>query len=136
MKNKELVLCVDGLCVKKGKILLVKRNVEPFKGSWHLVGGHVEKDETLKEALKREFREETKLDVKIGDFIDIRIEETFDRLKIIVTFKVIAARGKVCLDSENITYNWFNEIPRDFVYDYFKLLLNKGPSKIRFHEKA
>ena len=57
---KKLVACVDGAYVKNGKILLVKRNVEPLKGFWHLIGGHVDENETLKEALKREFKEETK----------------------------------------------------------------------------
>ena len=57
-------LCVDGVYIKEGKILLVKRDVEPFRGCWHIIGGHVEENETLKQALKREFKEKTNLDVK------------------------------------------------------------------------
>jgi ADP-ribose pyrophosphatase YjhB (NUDIX family) len=34
----------------------------------------VEENETLKEALKREFKEETNLDAEIGDILDGRIE--------------------------------------------------------------
>jgi ADP-ribose pyrophosphatase YjhB (NUDIX family) len=47
--------------------------VEPFNACWHLICGRVEENETLKAALKREFREETNLDVKIGNIIDGRI---------------------------------------------------------------
>lgn len=47
-------MCVDGVFVKDGAILLLKRNVEPFKGCWHLIGGHVEDNESLREALKKE----------------------------------------------------------------------------------
>lgn len=49
--TKPFFLCVDGVLVRDGKILLLKRNVEPSKKNWHVVGGHVEDNETLKEAL-------------------------------------------------------------------------------------
>jgi len=45
MQDKKFVVCVDGVYIKSGKILLLKRSVEPFKGYWHLVGGHVKKNE-------------------------------------------------------------------------------------------
>ena len=38
---------------------MLKRNVEPFKGCWHVAGGHVEEGESPQEALKREYKEET-----------------------------------------------------------------------------
>ena len=81
--------------VKGGKILLLKRNVEPFKGCWHVVGGHVEENETLKDSLKREFKEETNLYVEVGKIIGGRIEETFDRTKMIVAFEVASAGGEI-----------------------------------------
>ena len=99
--TKKFVLCVDGVYVKNGKILLLKRSVEPFKGCWHLIGGHVEENETLKEALKREFKEETNLTVRVGGIIDGRIEETVDRIKIIVALKIMGSRGKIKPASES-----------------------------------
>jgi 8-oxo-dGTP diphosphatase len=46
---------VDGeLCV-----LVVKRANEPFKGSWALPGGKVDRGETSREAAHRELKEET-----------------------------------------------------------------------------
>jgi ADP-ribose pyrophosphatase YjhB (NUDIX family) len=125
MKNKKIVVCVDGVFVKDGKILLLKRNVEPFKGCWHVVGGHVEENESLKAAVKREFKEETGLDVTVGDIIDARIEETFDRIKVIVVFEVFSAEGELRLNSENEAYGWFDEIPPVCVCDYAKYLSNK-----------
>jgi 8-oxo-dGTP diphosphatase len=126
MKHKKFVICVDGVYVKDGKILFLKRNVEPFKGYWHGVGGYVEENESLKEAVKREFKEETGLDVTVGGIIDGRIETTFDRIKIIVAFEVTSAEGKIHLNSENKAYGWFDEIPRDSVYNYTKYLPNKN----------
>lgn len=47
---------------KEGKILLTRRNVEPFKGQWCLPGGHIDEFENTKEAAIREAKEETGLD--------------------------------------------------------------------------
>jgi 8-oxo-dGTP diphosphatase len=41
------------------KVLLVKRNVEPFKRKWAIPGGFVKMDESLEEAAKRELQEES-----------------------------------------------------------------------------
>jgi 8-oxo-dGTP diphosphatase len=119
---KKHFIYVEGVYVKNDKILLLKRSVIPFKGFWHLVGGQVEKNETLREALKREFKEETSLDVKVGGAINGRIEETFDRTKIIVTFEVVNARGEITLNHENEEYGWFSKIPHNAVYDFGKYL--------------
>ena len=127
MEQKKFVVCVDGVYVKDGKILLLKRNVEPFKGCWHVVGGHVKEDESLKDAVIREFREETGLDVAVGGIIDGRFEVTFDRVKIIAVFEVVSAEGEVHLNSENEAYGWFDEVPSNSVYDYVKYLLDRNP---------
>jgi 8-oxo-dGTP diphosphatase len=118
LKNKKYVVCVDGVYVRNGKILLFKRNVEPLKGFWHVIGGQVEENETLGEALKREFIEETGLEVEVGNIIAGRIEETFDIIKIIIAFEVSNAHGEIQLDSENQAYGWFDRIPSKSVHDY------------------
>ena len=122
---KKYFLCVDGIYIKNGKILLLKRNVEPFKGCWHVIGGHVEENETPKQALVREFKEETNLDVEIGEIIDARIEKTSDRTKIIVAYGVTSAEGKIRLDSESQEYDWFTQTPNNSVYNYDKYLKKK-----------
>ncbi len=119
---KRYCVCVDGILIKEGKILLMKRNVEPFKGYWHVIGGHVDDDETLKEALSREFREETGLEVEVGELIGGRIEETQDRVKIIVAFQVLNAKGEIKLNEENQEFGWFYLMPSKSVYDYSKYL--------------
>lgn len=39
-------------------VLLTRRNVEPFKNSWCLPGGHIDQDEPASEAVIREVKEE------------------------------------------------------------------------------
>jgi 8-oxo-dGTP diphosphatase len=103
-------------------MLLLKRNVEPFKGYWHVVGGHVDENETLKEALTREFKEETDLDVKVGKILGSRVEETFDRIKLIVAFQIISAEGQIKINEENQEFGWFGKTPEKSVFDYFEFL--------------
>ena len=115
-------VCVDGLYVKNGKLLLLKRACKPFKGCWSLVGGSVEEGENLMQALKREFKEETGLDVEVGRLMDTRIESTPDRTKKIFTFEVISAKGEIKLNSENESYGWFDAIPENSVFKYEEFL--------------
>jgi 8-oxo-dGTP diphosphatase len=44
------------------RLLLTRRNVEPFKGCWCLPGGHIDRFEPARTAVIREVKEETGLD--------------------------------------------------------------------------
>lgn len=46
------------------KIVLTRRDIDPFEGQWCLPGGHIEPDEPAEEAIIREVKEETGLDLK------------------------------------------------------------------------
>ena len=50
------------------RILLTRRNIEPFRGQWCLPGGHIERYEPAREAIIREVREETGLEFEARFF--------------------------------------------------------------------
>lgn len=69
------VVGVGAVVVRDGKALIIKRGHEPRKGEWSLPGGLLELGESLHDAVRREIKEETSLDIEVGPVI-----ETFDRV--------------------------------------------------------
>ena len=71
MKYRSPRLTVDGVILKDGAILLIKRKNEPFKGEWAIPGGFVEYNEKTEDAAVREVFEETGLKTKIVDLVGV-----------------------------------------------------------------
>jgi 8-oxo-dGTP diphosphatase len=63
------VPCVGAIITADGQILLIRRGHEPEAGRWSLPGGRIEAGETDEQALVREVREETGLEVAPGQLI-------------------------------------------------------------------
>lgn len=62
---------VGAVIVQDGKILLVKRGVEPAKNLWSIPGGMVELGEKVQDAVIREVKEECGLNVEVVRLMDV-----------------------------------------------------------------
>ena len=64
------------------KILLIKRGTKVFQGYWALPGGKVEVGETVEEAVLREVKEETGLEIqivaKIGEYHEVGVQDKIE----------------------------------------------------------
>ncbi len=69
MRGEHPVPGVGVAVVRDGAILLVRRGRGALAGSWAVPGGKVRWGETMREAARRETREETGIDVDVGDVV-------------------------------------------------------------------
>ncbi len=76
-------VCVGGVAVRDGSVLLVRRGRPPGQGLWAFPGGRVEPGERLSDAVERELAEETGLEVRCGDLVGVT-EHTSESLHFVI----------------------------------------------------
>jgi len=111
--KKQIFPVVIGVIKKEKKYLLTKRQ-SPKKewNKWQFPGGGVNFFETLEEAIKREIKEETNLEIRKTEFIPkvfeiIRIEEKWHGL--LFVFRCFPKDNNLCIkiNNEASDYGWF-----------------------------
>jgi ADP-ribose pyrophosphatase YjhB (NUDIX family) len=130
---------VGAVIVRDGRALIVRRAHEPRKGEWSVPGGLLHLGESLADAVRREVREETGLDVDLGPII-----ETFDRIHrddegriryhfVIVDFVCWAGNGDAVAgsDAEAVAWVTADEIDTYGVNAHAKAVILKGLRVLR-----
>jgi 8-oxo-dGTP diphosphatase len=69
------VVGIGGVIIDEGRALLIRRGSEPLRGEWSIPGGTLELGESLEEGVARELLEETGIEVRVLDLIEV-----FDRV--------------------------------------------------------
>ncbi len=62
---------VGGVVISDGRALLVRRGRAPLEGQWSIPGGMLEVGETILEGVRRELLEETGIEVRVGELIEV-----------------------------------------------------------------
>jgi 8-oxo-dGTP diphosphatase len=65
------VVGVGGVVISDGRTLLIRRGSPPMVGQWSIPGGMLEVGETLLDGVRRELREETGVEVRVLDLIEV-----------------------------------------------------------------
>ena len=93
---------------KDDEILLLKRHPasrsDPEK--WELPGGKVEKGESFDDALVREIKEETNLDVKVGDFCEAVQKDSLHKRTVQLIMYLDDAEGDIKISDEHTEWMW------------------------------
>lgn len=108
-------LTVRGICEFNDKVLLLKIRSKSSHdaGKWEIPGGKVKKCEFFDEALKREYLEETGLDIDIeslynvvrNDYTACKTSENVKSIQLIM--KVTCKSDEIKISDEHDDYGWF-----------------------------
>jgi len=113
---KQPIVGIGAVIIDEGKMILVRRGVEPGKGKWSIPGGLVELGETVRDAVVREAKEETGLDVEIVvdkpldafDNIDIDEEGGFRYHYVLIQFLTRPKGGTLKPSSDAVDAKWLS----------------------------
>jgi 8-oxo-dGTP diphosphatase len=106
-------LCADD----RGRLLLGRRAIEPFKGRWDTPGGFVEEGEHPLETIRRELREETGLEVEPLEFFGIWMDHyggdstAQSTMNLYWTARVVGGEAKAADDVSELRWFERNELP-------------------------
>ncbi len=95
------------------KVLLVKRKCPPNESRWALPGGLVELGERVQDAVVREVKEETDLEVVLEGLLDVATDIHLDERSrpryhyVLVDYLARRVGGRVRLNEESSDFGWF-----------------------------
>jgi colanic acid biosynthesis protein WcaH len=108
------IVSVEAVIVMDESLLFLKRNNQPAKGEWWFPGGRIRKGESLEEALRREVKEETGLDVSSYRHINVYSRVFPERHDVVAVYLCKCKKGKVKLNNEHSEYALFRILPSGF----------------------
>jgi ADP-ribose pyrophosphatase YjhB (NUDIX family) len=96
-----------------GRVVLVRRAIEPGYGKWVFPGGYVDRGEIVTEAAVREAREECGLDVRLDRLLNVYSYS--DRAPVLIIYTATINGGCLACDDEGLEARFFeaSEIPWD-----------------------
>ena len=132
------VVGIGAVIVKEGKIVLIKRGNEPSKGKWTIPGGLVELGESPEQAVIRETKEETGLDIDNPVLIDVVSNADLDehgRIKyhyVIIDYLVHVKGGSLGSASDAADLRWvaFGEVEGYDLTASFRLFFRHNRSML------
>ncbi|MFB6076468.1 MAG: NUDIX domain-containing protein [Candidatus Aenigmatarchaeota archaeon] len=118
---------VDILVEENGKIILVKRGNEPFKGKLAIPGGFVEFGETVENAAKREMKEETNLFVKLKSLFGVYSDPDRDprdhTISTVFVAEIVEGEIKGGSDAKEAMWVDLDDIiEENMAFDHFKII--------------
>jgi 8-oxo-dGTP diphosphatase len=116
---------VDALIVRDGKLLLIKRLSDPYKGYWAFPGGHIEWNEEATETLQKEVMEETGLQVVSSELLNVYSKPMRDPQQKITVAYIVEAQGEPKAGSDAGELQWFDikALP-DMAFDHHTIFID------------
>lgn len=116
----------------RGRILLGRRGVEPGKGLWDLPGGFLHENEHPLDALRRELREETSLELETVEFLGHWLEPYDGRIVLCLTWtgRVV---GAAQAGDDLVELRWFEPdelpVPSELAFAHYPEVLSAAVAR-------
>jgi 8-oxo-dGTP diphosphatase len=106
MKTVEVVAAI---IIKDNKILCTQRSIDdPYLSlKWEFPGGKIEKDESHREALKREIQEELNLNIEVKNLF-LTVNHTYPHFHLIMHTYLCTMKGDAFTLNEHNHYKWLD----------------------------
>ena len=118
---------IDLVIRKDSGIVLIKRSIEPSIGYFHVPGGTLYKNETFNQAAVRIAKNETGLDVEVGDQLgamefpnEKRGELIIHTVSVVIECKAVG--GELRKDSNAKEIGVFTELPLPGIPEHYAFL--------------
>ncbi|HXW61026.1 MAG TPA: NUDIX hydrolase [Candidatus Acidoferrales bacterium] len=103
---------VGGIVISDGRVLLIRRGSPPLQDQWSIPGGLLQVGETLREGVRRELFEETAIEVRVLELVEV-----FERIGldgsgkarhhfVVLDYLCEALRGEACAGSDAAEVAW------------------------------
>lgn len=140
VKGKVLISACAIIEGKDHEVLFMYEGDMPYHKWWVLPGGYVRPDETVKQAVAREIKEETGLEVAstklMGLYEDFFTEKDEHINHVIAAYKVEVVGGRIIFSMEATAYKWlpFKEaLTSPEIPDVFKRILEDAAKEHKKH---
>lgn len=113
---------------RNGRVVMVRRAINPGRGLWVYPGGYMDQGETVEEAAIRETLEEVNLKVRLTGLVGVY---SYRSPVVVIVYASEVTGGELRIDKESMEAGWFaeSEIPwdqlafpstRDALSDFFR----------------
>jgi NAD+ diphosphatase len=108
---------VQGLLVRDGRVLVGRRKLEPRMGHWDLPGGFLEEGEEPLTGLRREFLEETGIEVEPVEWLGAAVDR-YDRTFVLGLTWIVRGEGepRAADDIEELRWLGTGELPGEMAF--------------------
>ncbi len=99
------------LIVKDGKLVLVRRDIQPFMGHWAFPSGYVDRSARVEDEAVREVKEETGLDVNLKSLLGVYSEHGNPVVLVAYTAEIVGGSLQALDEVQEVSMFPLNQLP-------------------------
>ena len=123
-----VIVGVAGVVLRGDRILMVRRKYGRYRQKWCIPCGHAEPGEDVRQAVKREIKEETGLDVEIGDVVDVLSTHHPGGKSVVGVYFLATEKGGILVagdDASEAEFFPLDDSPAEMAFDADRAIIHR-----------